>query len=161
MTIQTISQSEYKTKKAICDKAAAILKKLAPDTYNKEGVVPTCVIDHPDYKACNNTIRGEVEQYELLHNPPEKLIAYIGTGNKNGMGCDRIIGQTYPITVWTGLPIGNATIGSSWRVNSYMGTHMHQFYARIAGREYTGRSFGEGMCIILKETAASKKSRSN
>ena len=150
-----------KLKKTICDKAVAILKELAPDTYNKGGAIPKVVIDHPDYKACNNTIRGEVEQYELLNNPPEELIAYIGTGNKNGMGCDRIMGQTYPITVWTGLPIGYATKSSSWRVDSYISSHMHQFYAQIAGREYTGRSFGEGMYIRLKETAASKKSHSN
>lgn len=31
--------------------------------------------------------------------------------------------------------------------------------ARIAGREYTGRGFGEGMCVSLRETAASKRKR--
>ena len=82
------------------------------------------------------------------------IIAYIGKANRNGMGCDRIIGQSYDVTDWHGNKIGFATRGASWPVNSYMGGTMSQYYARIDGREYTGRSFGEGMYIKLRPTAA-------
>lgn len=107
----------------------------------------------------DNDIKGKVEQYELWHSTPETFAAYIGTPEKNGMGIDREIGQTYPVTVWTGLPIGNATKGASWRVQSAFGTHMHQFYARVNGREFTGRGFGEGMAVVFRETAESKRNK--
>lgn len=85
------------------------------------------------------------------------IVAYIGKAKGNGMGCDRILGQSYTVTNWKGKVIGNATKGSTWRVNSYIGTYMSQFYAKIDGKEYTGRSFGVGMSIVLKETAKSKR----
>lgn len=104
----------------------------------------------PVYAACDNDMRGRVEQFEILRDLPEVIYAYIGTLAKGG---------AYPVTVWTGLPLGYATLGSSWRVNSYVGTRMHQFYARIGGREYTGRGLGEGCSIRLRETAESRRDR--
>lgn len=106
-----------------------------------------------------NEERGKLEQYDIVTSPPYVIFAYVGDSLKNGMGIDREVGCTYPITTWTGDPIGFASIGSKWRVNSFMGSHLHQFYAVIAGREYTGRGFGSGMCVRLKETAESKRKR--
>lgn len=91
----------------------------------------------------------------------EKIVAYIGAPKGNGMGCDRVIGQSWAVTDWHGNAIGNATRGAMWRVNSYLGSHMAQWYARIDGREYTGRGFGEGMSIVLRETAESKRKHAN
>lgn len=99
-----------------------------------------------------NAMLGKVEQYDVINNPPETLVAYVGKPNG---------GATYPITTWTGDILGYATKGATWRVNSYIGSHMSQFYARIAGREYTGRGFGAGLSIVLRETAQSKRARSN
>lgn len=157
MTIETIDRETYYRERALCDKAMRYLERIQ----EREGrdYITAEEAARPDYSACDNEMRGRVEQFEILHNPPERLVAYIGNANRNGMGCDRTAGQTYPVTVWTGRPIGYATRGRGWRVNSFHGSRMFQFYARIAGREYTGRGFGEGMCISLRETAESKRKR--
>lgn len=131
------------------------IETITPEQY----AIERAMCDTPDNAACDNDMRGRVEQYEILRDLPDVIYAYIGTANQNGMGLDRTYGQTWPVSVWTGRPIGYATRGAGWRVNSFMGSHMYQFYARIGGREYTGRGFGEGMCIRLKETAASKRNR--
>lgn len=89
----------------------------------------------------------------------ESIVAYIGKPKGNGMGVDRVLGQSWDVKDGQGNVLGNATKGATWRVNSYIGTHMSQWYARIDGREYTGRGFGEGMCVVLRETAASRKAR--
>lgn len=159
MKISTVTEEEYKKLRDMVDVAHGILRTLAPDVYEKGGVVPPEVVNHPEYKMVTNEIRGMVEQYELYHNTPESFVAYIGKPKQNGMGVDRVVGQSYPVTVWTGLPIGNATKGSTWRVRSVYGTHMSQFYARVNGREFTGRGFGEGMSIVFRETAESKRKR--
>lgn len=87
----------------------------------------------------------------------EKLVAYIGKPKGNGMGCDRVVGQSWEVTDWHGKVIGFATRGATWNVNSYIGRIMSQWYARIDGREYTGRGFGQGMSIVLRRTAAQRR----
>lgn len=156
MTIETISAEQYATERAVCDKAEAYWQRV---TGGKRNYITAEEAQHPDYRACDNAMRGRAEQYELVHDTPERFVAYIQSGNRNGMGCDGVLGQSFNVTTWTGDKIGRATKGSTWRVNSFMGTHMSQFYATINGREFTGRSFGEGMCINLRETAASKRKR--
>jgi hypothetical protein len=44
-------------------------------------------------------------------------------------------------------PIGTWRSVSAWRVNSWIGSHMHQIEAVIDGVTYTGRGFGEGMAL--------------
>lgn len=110
----------------------------------------------------DNAMRSRVERYRIFTNPPESLVAYIGDRAPNGMGIDREFGRTYPLTVWTGESIGYATLATSWRVNSAYGSTMHQIYAWIRGadrieREYTGRGFGVGMSVSLRETANSRR----
>lgn len=144
-----LSAEQYATERAICDKAHAYWKANATRKASGWSSLSAELAAHPDYAACNNEMRGRVEQYEILRDLPDVIIAYIGNR----------IGQSYPVTVWTGLEIGTATRGAQWRVNSCIGTQMAQFYARVGGREYTGRGFGSGMCIKLRETAESKRSR--
>lgn len=154
----TLSPEQYAQARAIVDRAAAYWKAHA--TFDRSGwsSMSAELAAHPDYAACSNEIRGQVEQFELLRDMPEKFTAYIGQPARNGMGCDRIVGQTYPVTVWTGERLGNATRGAFIRSNQY-GERMYQFYARINGRDYTGRSYGPGMYISLRETADSKRNR--
>lgn len=152
-----ISESEFKEFRAKIDAAESVFKKLAPKVFADGGTIPESVTSTREWQSVNNEIRGKVEQFEVLTNPPERIVAYIGARKNNGMGVAREVGASYPVTVWTGLQIGNATRGATWRVNSFMGNHMSQFYARISGREYTGRGFGEGMAIVLRETAESKR----
>ena len=158
MTIETISAEQYAIERAICDKAAEYIERAMCEggDKRKRNYLTAEECRHPDYVACSNAMRGRVEQYELLSNPPETIFAYIGQPKGNGLGCDRTVGQSYPVTVWSGHVIGNATRGRGWR-QGY--DTFHQYYARIAGREYTGRSAGPGMWIKLRETAESKRRR--
>lgn len=109
----------------------------------------------------DNAMRSRVERFRIFTESPSELCAYIGENEPNGIGIDRELGRSYPVVVWTGEPIGRATIGSKWPVRSHWGTHMCQIYARINGREYTGRGFGVGCIVRLRETAESKRSRTN
>lgn len=146
-----INAATYAIERAVCDKAEA---------YRAGRTVITAEeAKHPDYVACDNAMRGRVEQYELRTNPPETFVAYVGKAKRNGMGVDRIVGQSYSLTTWTGDELGNATLCSSWSVNSYAGSRMYQIYAWMSGREYTGRGFGAGMAVVLRETAASRRKR--
>ncbi len=86
------------------------------------------------------------------------IVAYIGkpyarTESAYGLG-------RRELTNWHGEILGTCYLGTGWRVNSYIGSRMYQVYATINGREYTGRSFGEGMSVVLRETAASKRESS-
>lgn len=107
----------------------------------------------------DNAMRSRVERFQIFTESPQELCAYIGDNEPNGMGIDRQLGRSYPVIVWNGEPIGRATIGSKWPVCSHWGTHMCQIYARINGREYTGRGFGVGCIVRLRETAESKRGR--
>lgn len=146
-----LTPEQYAIERAICDKAEAYY---ATATRLKRGkacnylTAQECT--HPDYAACDNDMRGRVEQYEILTEMPHTIVAYLGKQDIFGI---------WPVTVWTGVDIGRARETSSWRVNSYVGSRMYQFEARIAGRTYTGRGFGDGMCIVLRETAKSKRER--
>jgi hypothetical protein len=72
-------------------------------------------------------------------------IAYVGA--RRGDGTLRAL------TDWHGAEIGVCRLTSSWRVDSYIGTRMHQITAWIKGVRYTGRGFGEGMSVRLRPTA--------
>jgi len=89
----------------------------------------------------DNAMRSRVERYQIFTSPAESMVAYIGDRAPNGMGIDRQMGRTYPLTVWTGEVIGYATLGTPYYIR---GTKVHRVYAWIhdaAGNEheYTGQ----------------------
>lgn len=133
-----LDHETYLRERAICDKADAYARA----TMTKRG--PHCnyltadETEHPDYAACSNAMRGRVEQYEILTNPPERFTAYVGERDGKRV-----------ITTWTGDLLGYVTTSPTWKGR--------QLYATIAGRHYTGRFNGMGMWINLRETAASKR----
>lgn len=88
----------------------------------------------------------------------QPIIAYVGDKIGDGMGVNRY-GSTSRnhLTDWHGEIIGQCSLASSWRVNSYIGSYMHQVYATIKEREYTGRGFGRGMSVVLRPTASQKR----
>lgn len=156
MISPVLTPDQYAIERAICDKAETYASQFVQP--NGWTIIPADAAKHPDYAACDNDMRGRVEQYELLTKLPEASTAYIGNREPNGMGCDRLVGRSYPVTVWTGLQIGNCTLvahkGGRWRFDKTF-----QCYATIGGREYTGRTQGVGMYVNLRETAASKRKR--
>ena len=88
----------------------------------------------------------------------DTIVAYVGKPIGDGLGLDRFGSRSRRVlTDWYGNQIGFCFSRKSWPVRSYIGSRMYQFYATIGGREYTGRSFGEGMSIVLRETADSKR----
>ena len=157
-----ITPEQYAQERALVDAASAYAESVMREGGSKRARNYLTAEESaaPVYAAVNNDMRGRVEQFEILNNPPEVIFAYIGACNNNGIGIDRTRGASYPVTVWTGRAIGYATRGATWRTpRSYISSTQSQFYARIAGREYTGRGAGEGICIKLRETAASKRAR--
>jgi len=142
-----LSPDQYAIERAICDKAAAYADSIMrPNGNYVRNWISADEAKHPDYAACDNDMRGRVDQYEILTNLPDSMVAYIGDNNA---AC-----------TWTGLALSHDGIcTSSWRVNSYVGSRMYQHKFQIGDREYTGKGFGKGMSIVLRETAASKRKR--
>ena len=146
-----LTPKQYAIERAICDTAEAYRARVAVG----RNWLSAEEAAHPDYAACNNDMRGRVEQFELLRDLPERIVAYLGTPPAG-----QLDPHAFPVTTWTGNPLGVARRGwTSWRPPNSHIANMAQYYATIGGREYTGRGQGSGMCIALKETAASKRKR--
>lgn len=153
MTIQPqIDAATYERERALVDAADTVFRRRAPDVWRKGGTIPESVTSSPERQAVDNAMRGRVEQFDILTNPPAALVVYVG---------DRVEGNPSRrwLTTWTGDRVGTCYLGSGWRVNSFVGDRMYQAHARIAGRDYTGRTFGDGMSVVLRETAESKRRR--
>lgn len=89
-----LTDSEYMTAKAICDKAQSYWEANA--TFSKGGSSMSAELaKHPDYAACTNDMRGAVEEYELNRDKPDAFSAYV---------CDD--GR---VTLWPGNVIGKVT----------------------------------------------------
>jgi len=89
------------------------------------------------------------------------LVAYVGESLKSGCGINRELYSRNALTDGNGNKIGTCYLSSSWPVNSWRGSHMFQIYAWVNGKEYTGRGFGRGMSVVLRETAYSKRNPHN
>ena len=150
-----IDLATYTRERALVDKSEATMRTLWP-AWAKGGAVPGAVTAHPDYRAVDNAMRmrSRVEQYELLTNTPESFVAYVGDALKYG--------RVSRVTTWAGDMLGTCVPTSDWRIyNSAYGSRMYQVTARVGGREFTGRTFGQGMSVVLRETAASKRRRAS
>lgn len=157
--IETIDAKTHAIYREAIDIAATYWRNHATFAKNGASSMPAELAKAPDYANCTNDMRGQVEQFETLHNPPSALVAYIGNAAPNGCGIDREYGRTYPLTVWTGHKLGYATLGRPYRIR---GTKVHRVYAWITGRdgverEYTGVGQVVGMAVNLRLTAASKR----
>ena len=99
----TYTESEYLRERAICDKANAYWQANA--THGRSGSSMSAELAaHPDYAACDNAMRGRVEQFEILRDMPEKFTAYLAnTGHDSA-------GDNLPVTVWTGDALGTAWV---------------------------------------------------
>ena len=61
------------------------------------------------------------------------------------------VGQRVSIQDWHGEQLGTAWVTGRWRINSFLGTHMHSFRVTLPdGREYNARGLGAGMSITGK-----------
>lgn len=123
--LAVIDGRTYRRFKAICDKAAEYWEANA--SHGKQGSSMSAELAaHPDYARCTNEMRGKVEQYETLANPPAKLFAY----------WKQLDSWRYMLTTWTGDVIGYGRISEPYRSN--MGDSRAHWTGRIAGRLYHG-----------------------
>jgi hypothetical protein len=84
---------------------------------------------------------------------PNHTVAYVGKPIPHS-GCGATnYKPRHELTGGNGKQIGTCFISSSWRVRSYIGSHMCQIYAIINSVHYTGRGFGEGMSVRLRPCA--------
>lgn len=72
-----------------------------------------------------------------------RLTAYVGEKLTTG--------TAHTLTDWHGKPIGTCYFNKGWKVRSCIGDRMYQIYATVDGVHYTGRGFGKGMCVNLRE----------
>lgn len=160
MTTAILDSARYEIERAICDRAAAYADSIMrPAGGPSRNWLSAEEAAHPDYAACDNAMRGRVEQFEILRDLPETIFAYIGNPACES-NCRAAV--PYPVTVWTGDRIGTAYESARWKTpGSYVSSTMHQYRATIGGRQYTGRGPGVGMYVRLRETAASKRARSD
>lgn len=140
-----LTASDYVRERAVVDTADAYWRRVAPG----RSYLAAAESAHPDYAACDNAMRGRVEQYEILTDPPERFAAYVSSDGLK-------------LTTWAGDYLGRVALGHGWRVNSYVAPRLYQVYAYVVGadgvrREYTGRGAGTGMIVNLRETAESRR----
>lgn len=139
------TQAQYETERAICDKAHAY----AIATMAKRGkhcnYLTAEESSHPDYAACNNDMRGRVEQFELLRDMPDSFCAYLESGAPDGLGC------RLKVTVWTGLELGVATVHTIAKRGNSWGERQRYGRAMINGVAYRWQGQGAGMYAIFKK----------
>lgn len=140
----TYSQSDYERERAICDKAAAYAQETMAKRGKRCNYMTADECAHPDYAACNNAMRGRVEQYELLRDLPDRFAAYLENGKPDG------IGARLSVTCWPGDALGVATVHTVARRRSQYGERQRYGRAIIGGKHYTWQGAGAGMYATFR-----------
>ncbi len=127
-----MTEEQYLAERAIIDRAEAYRQRVAP----KRNWISAGEAAHPDYAACDNAMRGRVEQYEILRDMPDRIVAYVGQDDRT-------------ITVWAGGVLGTAEpLFKTWRPS--WDSELRRYYrACIGTRRYIGQSEGAGSYIRL------------
>lgn len=137
------TQSDYSRERAICDTANAYWQAHA--THGKRGSSMTAELAAaPEYAACDNAMRGRVEQFELLRDLPDRFCAYLESGKSDGAGA------RLNVTVWTGESIGQAWVYTIARRGNQWGEKQRFGRARIGGKLYAWRGAGAGMLAYFE-----------
>jgi hypothetical protein len=134
----TYTIEQYQTERAICDAAY----NYARETMTKRGK-RCCYLTaeeaaNPVYAACNNDMRGRVEQFEILRDMPEKFCAYLSDDCKS-------------VQVWTGGALGLAYVLSSRPIGGYVSNRYYYGRAIINGQQYSWQGHGRGMLCRLRK----------
>lgn len=101
------------------------------------------VITAEEAKTCprdariTNEERGQLEQFEVWRDKPERLFAYASADERNSVGTP--YGNACKVTVWPGQPLGYGAWGKPYRDN--FGGTRRSVHVRIAGCEYSGTAF--------------------
>lgn len=133
------TQADYERERAICDKANAYWQANATFTRGGWSSLSADLAAHPDYAACDNAMRGRVEQFELMRDLPESFTAYLETGKPDGQGA------RLAVQVWTGDNLGYAVVHTVGARRSQMGERQRYGRAVIGGKVYRWQGPGAGM----------------
>lgn len=136
------SESDYLRERAICDKAAAYAEQFKQR--NGWIAIPADAAKHPDYAACDNAMRGRVQQFEILRDMPEKFTAYLENDKPDS------VGSRLAVTCWPGDPLGYAIVHSIARRRGWTSDRQRYGRAWINGREYAWQGPGAGMYALFR-----------
>ena len=138
------NQSDYDRERAICSAA----ETYARETMAKRGKrcywISAEEAAAPVYAACDNAMRGRVEQFELLRDLPDRFCAYLASGAGDG------IGARIPVQVWTGEALGIATVRTIAKRGNQYGEKQRYGRAIIGGKLYQWQGQGAGMYALFR-----------
>lgn len=147
----TYTQADYARERAICDAANDYWQANA--THGKSGSSMSAELAAaPEYAACDNSMRGRVERFELLRDLPDRFCAYLKNGEPDGQGAK------LAVQVWTGDKLGYAWIFTVAKRGNQWGERQRYGRARIGGKLYRWQGQGAGMLAHFRAIQEKGKS---
>jgi hypothetical protein len=128
----TYSETDYQRERAICDKANEYWQANA--THGRSGSSMSA-----ELAACDNAMRGRVQQFEILRDLPEKFTAYLENDKPDN------VGARLNVTCWPGDILGQAWVHTVGKRRSQFGDRQRYGRARIGGKLYAWQGPGAGM----------------
>lgn len=131
------TESDYKRERKICDRAEAYVREIM----QREGRNYLTAEEGKAriYRACDNAMRGRVEQFEILRDLPDRFVAYLENGKPD------MPGARLNVTTWPSNILGQAWVYTIGRRASRFGDRQRYGRARIGGRLYAWQGPGAGM----------------
>jgi hypothetical protein len=136
---------QYQTERAICDAAYNYARETMAKRGKRCSYLTADECKNPVYAACNNDMRGRVEQFEILRDMPEKFCAYLENGKPDS------IGARLNVTVWTGGKLGVATVYTVAKRGNMYGEKQRYGRAIINGQTYRWQGQGAGMYATFRK----------
>lgn len=131
-----LTQKQYAAERAIVDAAETYAREIMRG--GKRTFLTPDEAANPLYAACDNAMRGRVEQYDVLTTCPDRVFAYVSFETYDGaprVG-DPKRGDRAKVRVWTGLDIGEGLVENVWRAGR--GDRRAALRITIAGARYVG-----------------------
>ncbi len=135
------TQADYERERAICDKAAAYAESLMCEggAKRKRNYITAEEAANPIYAACDNAMRGRVEQFEIMRDLPDTFTAYLESGKPDGQGA------SLAVTCCPGNALGYAVVHTVGARCSQWGERQRYGRAVIGGKVYRWQGPGAGM----------------
>jgi hypothetical protein len=129
-----MTPEQYALERTLVDRATARWRQIA----GKRNWLSAEEAKHPELTACDNAMRGRVEQYEVLRDIPARVLAYLS-------------GDGRTVTTWAGDWLGVVIrVGSrEWRPSLHSDKRRY-YRVRIGAQHYIGHGAGPGTCISLR-----------